>query len=90
MVIDEEKPKKAESTKRSAAKKSAATQPNPVSRYFRETRGELRKVTWPTRDESWRLTAIVLGVSLAFSIFLWFFDTIFSNSLQFLLQRILA
>ena len=73
--------------KKSVAKKKPTNQPNPIVRYLRETRGELRKVTWPTREESWRLTAIVLGVSLAFSIFLWVFDTIFSNSLQFLLER---
>ncbi len=89
MTENEEKPKKAESTKKSAAKKTVTGQPNPVLRYFRETRGEMRKVTWPTRDESWRLTAIVLGVSLAFSVFLWSFDTIFSNSLQFLLEQII-
>ncbi|MCA9960474.1 MAG: preprotein translocase subunit SecE [Chloroflexota bacterium] len=89
MAEDEEKSKNVEATKRSAAKKKVAGQPNPISRYFRETRGELRKVTWPTREESWRLTAIVLGVSIAFSVFLWVFDTIFSNALQFLLNQVL-
>lgn len=70
--------------------KKPASQPNKVTRYFRETRGELRKVTWPTRDESWRLTAIVLGVTVVMAAFLWVFDTIFSNSLQFILQRIIG
>ena len=65
-------------------------QSNPVSKYFRETRGELRKVTWPTSGESWRLTSIVLGVTIMMSIFLWVFDTIFSNSIQFLLERIIG
>jgi preprotein translocase subunit SecE len=64
-------------------------QPNPISRYLRETRGELRKVTWPTRDESWRLTAIVMAVSLAFSIFLWVFDTLFSNSVRLLIDQLI-
>lgn len=63
---------------------------NPITRYLRETRGELRKVTWPTREESWRLTLIVLVVSLLMSIFLWFFDTIFSNSIQFVLERLIG
>ena len=84
-----EKSKKSETTKRSAAKKKTTTQSNPVSRYLRETRGELRKVTWPTRDESMRLTAIVLAVSLAFSLFLWVFDAIFSNSLRFFLEQLI-
>jgi len=70
--------------------KKPASQPNRVTRYFRETRGELRKVTWPTREESWRLTAIVMGVTLAMAVFLWVFDTIFSNGLQFILGQIIG
>jgi preprotein translocase subunit SecE len=65
-------------------------QPNAVLRYFRETRGEIRKVTWPTRQESWRLTGIVLGVTIATAAFLWFFDFIFSGSIQFLIERIIG
>lgn len=88
-MADSEKETKTEATKKSVAKKKLPGQPNPFSRYLRETRGELRKVTWPTREESWRLTAIVMGVSLAFSIFLWLFDTLFSNSIKFLIDQLL-
>jgi preprotein translocase subunit SecE len=66
-----------------------AGQPNAVSKYFREVRGELRKVTWPTRAESQRLTAIVLGVSIAFAIFLWFWDALFSNLFQLLIETVI-
>ena len=38
---------------------------------------ELRKVTWPTREEAIRLTAIVVVVSLALGIFLGGVDYIF-------------
>ena len=89
-MADTEKETKTAASKKSAAKKKPVNQVNPISRYLRETRGELRKVTWPTRDESWRLTAIVLGVSLAFSIFLWVFDSVFSNAIKFLLQQAIA
>jgi preprotein translocase subunit SecE len=65
-------------------------QPNPISRYFRETRGELRKVTWPTREESWRLTLIVLGVTMAMAVFFWIFDFAFSNAIQFLIKQIIG
>jgi preprotein translocase subunit SecE len=75
---------------RKAADRKSSTSSNPVARYLRETRGELRKVTWPTREESWRLTLIVLGVSLTMSVFLWVFDTIFSNSITFLLERMIG
>ena len=83
-----EKEKKVDSPKKSAAKKKKSSQTNSVSRYLRETRGEIKKVTWPTREESWRLTAIVIGVSIAFALFLWVFDTVFSNSLQFVISNI--
>jgi len=69
-----------------AAKKNKPT--NPISKYWRETRGELRKVTWPTREESQRLTVIVLGVTLAFAIFLWVFDAVFSNGLELLITQL--
>jgi preprotein translocase subunit SecE len=75
--------------RRSKPKKQTSGGSNPISRYLRETRGEMRKVTWPTREESWRLTAVVLGVSIAFAIFLWVFDAIFSNSLRFMLEQLL-
>ena len=32
-----------------------------VKEYFIDTRGELRKVTWPTRKQATNLTLIVLG-----------------------------
>lgn len=67
-----------------------AEQPNRVVRYFRQTRGELRKVTWPTRQESQRLTAIVLGVTAAMSIFLGFLDFIFSGSFQKLVELVVG
>jgi preprotein translocase subunit SecE len=71
-------------------KTTTENKPNPIARYLRETRGELRKVTWPTREESGRLTAIVLAVTLAFAIFLWIFDYIFSNGFRLMLSQLLG
>lgn len=67
---------------RTKTAKPASERPNRVSRYFRETRGELRKVTWPTRQESQRLTAIVLGVTAVMAIFLGTLDFIFGTVFQ--------
>ncbi|MCP5100649.1 MAG: preprotein translocase subunit SecE [Chloroflexi bacterium] len=63
---------------------------NPISTYLREVRAELRKVTWPTREESWRLTIIVLIVTILFALFLWGFDTIFSTGVQELVRQFLG
>lgn len=64
---------------------------NPIVRYVRETRGELRKVTWPTREEAWRLTLVVIGVSAAMAIFLGvILDAAFSNAIQLLVNALIT
>jgi len=55
-----------------------AKKENAIVRYFRETRAELAKVHWPTREETIRLTQIVLGVTVAMGLFLWLSDVLFS------------
>ena len=39
---------------------------------------ELRKVTWPSRDDTWYLTVVVLVVSIAFGVFLGGIDIFFN------------
>ena len=62
-----------------ADKKSARKQPNFISRYSRETIGELRKVTWPTRQEATSLTIVVLIVIAVMSTFLGVLDLIYTR-----------
>ena len=76
--------------KTKSATKKSGDQSNAVVRYIRETRGELRKVTWPTRQESQRLTAIVLGVTAVMAIFLGLLDFIFSRSIQTLVELLVG
>ncbi len=71
-------------------KKLTTPRVNPMVKYYRETRGELRKVTWPTREESLRLTSIVIGVTAVMTFILWLFDFIFSNGLDLLIQAVLG
>ena len=52
------------------ADKKASKKQNAIQRFIRETVGELRKVSWPTRQEAWQLTVIVLVVLAFMSIFL--------------------
>ncbi len=47
------------------AEKDRGKKPNAIQSFFRETTGELRKVTWPTWPEARQLTAIVLVVMVA-------------------------
>jgi preprotein translocase subunit SecE len=54
--------------------------------YLNDTRAELRKVTWPTRQESWNLTLIVLGATVVMAIFLGLLDFIFQTIVSGILQ----
>ena len=43
---------------------------NAIQRYFNETSGELRKVSWPTWPEARQLTILVIIVMVVIGIFL--------------------
>ncbi len=60
-------------------------QPNAFQRWSRETSGELRKVTWPTRQEAWRLTKIVIAVMVVMSFVLGALDFVFSTLITMIL-----
>ena len=52
---------------------------NRLVRYFREVRAEIRKVVWPTRQATLRLTGIVLAVMLVMSAALGLIDWLFTR-----------
>ncbi len=47
---------------------------NPIVAYLRSTRAEIRKVRWPTLEQGWTMTKIVLAVTLAMALFLGVLD----------------
>ncbi len=63
-----------------------ARQPNAIVRFFRETTGELRKVSWPTRQEALNLTLVVLAVTASTSLFLGFLDFLFTRLFRLLIS----
>ena len=50
-----------------------------IKRWFKETAGELRKVSWPTREEAIALTRIVLIVTIIMAAILGILDFIFAR-----------
>lgn len=50
-----------------------------IKRWFKETVGELRKVSWPTREDALSLTRVVLIVTIIMSAVLGVLDFIFSR-----------
>jgi preprotein translocase subunit SecE len=51
---------------------------NRLVKYLKEVRAEIRKVTWPSREEVTRLTTIVIVVLVAASAFMAVVDYAFS------------
>ena len=47
---------------------------NSIQRYFSETAGELRKVSWPTWPEARQLTILVIIVMVVIGLFLGLVD----------------
>ncbi|MRR30390.1 preprotein translocase subunit SecE [bacterium] len=66
-------------------KEKKEVKPNAIKRWWRETVGELRKVSWPTPQEAWRLTRIVLLVMVTMSVVLGLLDFVFSKLVTLLL-----
>lgn len=48
-------------------------------KFFTEVRSELLKVTWPTREETIKLTGAVIVISLAVGLFIGGLDILFVN-----------
>ena len=65
-------------------KKSKKT--NAITRWWRETLGELRKVTWPTPQEAWQLTKITILVMLVMSAILGILDFVFTRVIAWVLS----
>jgi preprotein translocase subunit SecE len=60
--------------------------PNVVMQWWRETIGELRKVSWPTIPDARRLTVIVLAVMFIMSAVLGLLDWLFSFVISLLVS----
>ncbi len=59
--------------------------PNFITRWWRETIGELRRVSWPTPPQAWRLTKVVMAVVFAMSALLGLLDFVFTRLIAFIL-----
>jgi preprotein translocase subunit SecE len=60
-----------------AKKQTRRKEGGAITRYFKETSGELRKVSWPSRPEAFGLTKIVILVMIVMGIILGGLDWVF-------------
>ena len=63
--------KKAKDAKK---KKKDAKKPNRVVRWFKDLRGELKKVTWPSAKDVVKNVGIVIACVLIVGVCIWVFD----------------
>ncbi len=47
-----------------------------IRRFFQESWSELKKVTWPTREQTTRLTVLVFVISAAVGAYIAFWDVL--------------
>lgn len=59
---------------------------NFVVNYVQESFEELRKVTWPTKNQAVKLTFLVLGICLVTAVFIGAIDFVFSYGHQQLIK----
>ena len=60
---------------------STESAPSPASKgkgFLNEVIVELKKTTWPTPKEAWRLTMVVMGVIVAIAIYMGAIDAVLS------------
>jgi preprotein translocase subunit SecE len=55
--------------------------------FLQEVRAELKKVTWPSRQEVYSTTLVVIATSIFFGFYLWGLDIVLSRALSLAFQR---
>jgi len=56
--------------------------PNKIITFLKEVRLEMKKVNWPTRQETIKKTMVVIGISVAVAAFLGTLDFVFTTLLN--------
>tara|TARA_B100000508_G_C11426792_1_gene261251 strand:+ start:417 stop:605 length:189 start_codon:yes stop_codon:yes gene_type:complete len=58
-----------------------------LTKYFRDTAAELKQVSWPTQQQAIMYTALVVGISAVVALYIGVFDYLFSNFINFVINR---
>lgn len=55
--------------------------------FWRDTRSEMKKVSWPSRPEVIATTGVVLGAVVIFGVYLYLCDLAFYQAVNYLFTR---
>ncbi|MBT4124674.1 MAG: preprotein translocase subunit SecE [Candidatus Pacebacteria bacterium] len=54
--------------------------------YFREVAKELKKVSWPTKEQTYNLTLLVVGVTAIAALYIGGLDYVFSRLMSIVIR----
>lgn len=57
-----------------------------TTEFLANVKGELKKVTWPTRKDTYASTLVVIVLVLAVAVFLWAVDSVLSMLIQLVIR----
>ena len=57
-----------------------------AKQFFADAKQEIKKVTWPTRQQTIQSTWVVMAVTVALSVFLGLVDLVLSKMVGFILK----
>ncbi|MFH1522773.1 MAG: preprotein translocase subunit SecE [Patescibacteria group bacterium] len=60
---------------------------NKLINYIKASVEEMKKVTWPTKKETYNYTLLIIGISIAVATFLGALDYIFSLILELVVSK---
>lgn len=49
-----------------------------IGKWFRELKGEIKKIVWPTRQQTVNNTVVVIAAIAIIGVFIWVLDAIFN------------
>jgi preprotein translocase subunit SecE len=58
---------------------------NKIIAYIKASIEEMKKVTWPTKKETYNYTLLVIFISIGVALFLGLLDIIFTKGLEYLI-----
>ena len=57
-----------------------------IAKFFKDTRGEIKRIVWPDRNKVMHDTWVVIACVLACAVIIWGFDTILTFIVNFLFK----
>lgn len=58
-----------------------------IGDYIRETQGELKHVSWPTRRQAIAYSVLVIFLSLGLALYLGLFDFLFTKGMGYIINN---